>query len=159
MIIMGCRDKSGQIFLMGAMLFVLIFFSLVAINNSVMATSSNYHFNYLAQNIKAEMVRVIEHDIKNSENNLEDFINLTAGYLEKSYPGARFIFIYGDRDSNMTLRNYTNGVLTSTLKSQVGNNITIELNGVNYVAEVYPSTQVYFAIEKIEGNDVFVSFA
>ena len=149
--------KKGQVFLMGAMLLILVLITLVAFENKVVKNSPNYRFDFLANNIKQEMAHVVEHDIKNKENNLENFINLTADYLFESYPQSNLYFIYGNTSSVKTIM-YTDESRTETFNSSV-DNITIELNDENYVAKLYSSTQVYFAIEKIEKDGVYIGFA
>jgi hypothetical protein len=150
-------QKRGQIFLIGAMLFILIIIGLTAVGNFVIPGSPDYDFEFVAENIKSEMVRVVEYDIKNSEDKLGDFINLTSIYLQKSYPGANFSFIYGD-SSNITIIKYF-GETNRSVVDDSGTNLTVQLNGEDYFAEFYPSRQVYFAIEKREGDNVFVGFA
>tara|TARA_Y100000310_G_scaffold228122_1_gene230405 strand:- start:188 stop:613 length:426 start_codon:yes stop_codon:yes gene_type:complete len=141
---------------MGALLFILIILGIGVMKNFVVNSSANYNFDFIAKNVKSEMVRVVEYDIKTSGDNLTSFINLTADYLQRSYPGVNLTFIYGT-SANVTIASYTNGILTKRLIS--GSNVTIELNGEDYIAELYQSKQVYFAIEKIEENEAFIGFA
>jgi hypothetical protein len=150
--------KRGQIFLIGATLFILLIVGMAALMNTVVLDSTSYDFNFVANNIKSEMVRVVEHDIKYSGDSLEDFINKTAVYLERSYPVASFIFIYGNKTSLKVL-NYTRGDLYGSTHDAVDSSFSIDLNGESYIMDIYPTTQVYFAITKKEDENVFIGFA
>lgn len=151
-------QKKGQMFLIGAMLFIIIILGMASVDNFVVSNSPNYNFDFIAKNVKSEMVRVVEKDINTGGDNLGDFINLTAAHIIRSYPGADFLFVYGN-STQINFVNYIGGVRNETFNSSVGDSITIKLNGENYFARVYPSNQVYFGIEKIEKNGVFIGFA
>jgi hypothetical protein len=168
-------QKRGQVFLIGASLFIILILGLTSFSNYIESESGNYRFDEIAKNVKNEMVRVVEYDISNGDSSLEDFINKTSVYLRKNYPDASFIFIYGE-ETNINFLNYassngklikvdgvsfqspTNG-LSENLNNMGSDTYTIKLNGVDYIANVYPSIQVYFAIEQIEKNEAFVGFA
>ena len=152
------KSKKGQVFLIGAVLFAVVILSLVAFNNKIVLGSPNYDFDSVARNVKGEMVKVVESEIISDQGGrIEDFIENVSVYLGRSYPGADFIFIYGN-NSGAFLINYSEGEKTQDTYTNE-NNITLELNGVEYVAELYSNEQVYFAIEKIGENEAFVGFA
>ncbi len=161
--------------MLGAALFIILILGLTSFANYVIQGSQDYNFDSVAKNVKQEMIRVVNHDISNDENNIEDFIGRVAVYLEASYPDASFLFILGN-ESSVTFMNYADsdenlieveGVvfaspvngLSQTLNNPVVDQYIIKLNGVDHVAEIYPSTQVYFAIEQVEKNEAFVGFA
>lgn len=167
------RKKGGQVFLIGAALFIMIVVGFTSLSNYVLPSSTDYNFDLVASNIKTEMVSVVEHDMQNAESNLQDFVDKTGIHLRNTYPDASFLFIFGNT-SGATMINhainteslievegvsFTSADDTVTLNSPVNTSYTIKLNGVDYIAKFYTDTQVYFAIEKQEKDEIFVGFA
>ena len=158
----------------GAALFIMIIIGFTSLSNYVLPSAADYNFDIVANNIKMEMVKVVEHDIKNSESNLRDFVNKTGVHLRNTYPDASFLFIFGNT-TEATMINYAiaddkllevvgqsfnlSDGMAETFNSPGHASYTIKLNGVDYIAKFYSHTQVYFAIEKQEKDEIFVGFA
>ena len=110
------RSKRAQFFLLAAIIITAIVISLGIIANQAKTITPAENIYDNSFSIKEESGAVIDYTIYsgfNSDDNLANFVNLTAKDLNDRYPDSNFLFIYGN-SSKIVLSNYGNErVLTS----------------------------------------------
>jgi hypothetical protein len=146
-------DKSGQFYLIAAMIVAAIIIGFALLNNS---SSNNVptDLEEMADELSIEGERVLDYDIVHSDNRFEEFARNYSSYAGKD---KDIYFIIGDDTSGFHAYTYDEGVkvpMDSDLT--VNGEITFKLNGIFYKFKKETGTNFYFLLTKINEDENYV---
>jgi len=142
------KAKTGQFYLIAAIIIVTVIIGLSTVTNYVLTKNQPLKFYDLSSEVGEESSRVVDHGIYNAadiQGKIETFLSDFLQYSEEKEKDTEFVFIYGN-DVEATATTYTTqgtGGVTVTIGSG-------ETNFTLYGEEKYvPATQEIQNAEEI----------
>ena len=124
-------NKSGQFFLLAAVIISAIVISFGVLSNNARVNKEPENFYDFTYDVKRESGEIIDYEVYSSfqaDSKLEKFVSLMAQDIKDKDPNANFVFIYGDNselilENHMTTPISTGGVEFSGASETIGNTI------------------------------------
>lgn len=168
------RNKRGQFFLLAAVIISAILITFGTGANKAEVNPEIKDFYSLAKEIKKESSFVLNYDVKNSKNEIENFLDILAIEIRRRHPDSNFIFIYG---TNVTshLRSYGSYTTGFPIEFPHGkedcykkdnfckvlyknkNLISIKIKGKSYDFKLTKYPKFFFVIQKDLGDETFIA--
>lgn len=155
--------KSGQFFLVAALIIILIVFSFGTVYNQANVPSSDSSkYSSLASEIKSESVDVVNQGVYDnlSYNNISSNLFTLVSNYSTLYPTDKIILLYGSTysPSSFGAEEFSNGVGTIIAYTNNGN-FTVVLNNVSYSATILKGYNTYIIVQSEEENERYISEA
>jgi hypothetical protein len=167
------KNKSGQFYLLAAIIIISIIIGFVAISNFA-KKDSQIKTNDLGKELGVEGGEVLDFGTVSNERNIpkliEDFAQKYSQYT--SDPNREILFIYGSGSKIYSVNSTdlsTGGIqlgsigihtqketILSTPLSVENGNVAITFNGQNYIFEVKEGENFYFVINQQIGDNSYV---
>ncbi|MBR9702309.1 hypothetical protein GOV13_05310 [Candidatus Pacearchaeota archaeon] len=143
-------DKSGQFYLVGAIILIAFIIGFATISNYSKKMGGTKIIE-LGEELKVEGARVLDYNIINDEDKIEDF---TITFSEYAGEDVEIYYIFG-KESGLELYNGTG--FMSPLGS-VDGKIQATIEGVGYDFDLKSGENFYFVIlQEIEGEYYIVT--
>ncbi|MFH1365229.1 MAG: hypothetical protein ABIH28_01445 [archaeon] len=151
------KNRRGQYYIIAAIIFLGIFFSLMDVLNSSKKENST-KIEEISKEIKIESSKVIEYSSNTGDEKIEDF---TKKYSEYAGKEVNIYFITGEVDAswviiNSEVYNYAEGVKENLAFTLDGNILNTNINEKTYSFDFKKGKNFYFIIVQNMGDEKYI---
>ncbi len=145
-------NKRGQYYLVAAIVFIGLFFSIVYISNSSSEKTTSSRIYELSRELKIESSKSLEYYSNTDDNQMENF---TREFSEYSGKDVNIYFIRGNT-SSPEVYNYTNSVKNPIAFTQSDSTVNTTIEGKSYAFEFKKGENFYFVIARNTDEERYV---